>query len=221
MPRPSPRSAVASTGCLWPLNSPPPGSKCSTQGTARQVGPAVAAADRGRARPAGAADHARHHRLELRPADPGGAAPLPATGRLCWRLHAGGGRGSGQRCQPSRARPIRGHCLPRRQERAAARTGCRRRATIRDAGDGARVCAGPTGGKREEATIRALHAAWCLALAEAAARDLHYGQAEAAWLAGLDAELDNVRAALAWFDHTGDAISVLRLLSGIDEFWWT
>jgi predicted ATPase/transcriptional regulator with XRE-family HTH domain len=73
----------------------------------------------------------------------------------------------------------------------------------------------------EEATVRALHAAWCLVLAEAAARDLHYGQAEAAWLAGLDAELDNVRAALAWFDHTGDAISVLRLVSGIDEFWWT
>ena len=71
----------------------------------------------------------------------------------------------------------------------------------------------------EEATVRARHAAWCLALAEAAGRDLHYGQAEAAWLAGLDAELDNVRAALAWFDHTGDAISVLRLVSGIDEFW--
>ena len=71
----------------------------------------------------------------------------------------------------------------------------------------------------EEATVRARHAAWCLALAEAAGRDLHYGQAEAAWLAGLDAELDNVRAALAWFDHTGDAISVLRLVSGIEEFW--
>ena len=30
-----------------------------------------------------------------------------------------------------------------------------------------------------------------------------------------------MRAALAWFDHTGDAISVLRLLSAIDEFWRT
>jgi tetratricopeptide (TPR) repeat protein len=70
----------------------------------------------------------------------------------------------------------------------------------------------------EEATVRARHAAWCLALAEAAGRDLHDGQTEAAWLAGLDAELDNVRAAIAWFDHTGDAISVLRLVSGMDEF---
>jgi predicted ATPase/DNA-binding XRE family transcriptional regulator len=73
----------------------------------------------------------------------------------------------------------------------------------------------------EDATVQARHAAWCLALAEAAGRDLRYGQTETAWLAGLDAELDNVRVALAWFDHTGDAMSVLRLVSGIDEFWWT
>ena len=70
----------------------------------------------------------------------------------------------------------------------------------------------------EEALVRARHAAWILELVEAAGRELHFGQAEAAWLAGLDAELGNVRAAMAWFDHTGDAISVLRLVSGIDEF---
>jgi predicted ATPase len=73
----------------------------------------------------------------------------------------------------------------------------------------------------EEATVRARHAAWCLAVAEAAGPGLNYGQAEAAWLAGLDTELDNVRAALSWFDHTGDAISVIRLVLGIEEFWWT
>jgi predicted ATPase/transcriptional regulator with XRE-family HTH domain len=73
----------------------------------------------------------------------------------------------------------------------------------------------------EEAAIRKRHATWCLALAEAAGRDLHYGQAEPTWLAGMDAELDNVRAALAWFDAAGDAISVLRLLSGLEEFWMT
>ena len=59
------------------------------------------------------------------------------------------------------------------------------------------------------------------ALAEAAGPDLRYGQAEAAWLAGLDAELDNVRAALAWFDLTGDAISVIQLVVAIEEYWWT
>jgi predicted ATPase/DNA-binding XRE family transcriptional regulator len=73
----------------------------------------------------------------------------------------------------------------------------------------------------EDAAVRARHAAWCLALAEAAGPDLQYGRAEAAWLAGLDAELDNVRAALSWFDHTGDAISVIRLVLGIEEYWWT
>jgi predicted ATPase/transcriptional regulator with XRE-family HTH domain len=73
----------------------------------------------------------------------------------------------------------------------------------------------------EDATAHARHAAWCLALAEAAGRDLHYGQAEAAWLARLDAELENVRAALAWFDAAGDATSGLRLMSAIEEFWCT
>jgi hypothetical protein len=58
-------------------------------------------------------------------------------------------------------------------------------------------------------------------LAEVASRDLHYGQAEAAWLARMDAELDNVRAAVTCFDAAGDATSVLRLVSGIEEFWWT
>jgi predicted ATPase/transcriptional regulator with XRE-family HTH domain len=77
------------------------------------------------------------------------------------------------------------------------------------------------GASGEDGAVRARHAAWCLARAEAAGADLRYGQAEAAWLAGLDAELDNVRAALAWFDAAGDAISVLRLLSGIEEFWMT
>jgi predicted ATPase len=71
----------------------------------------------------------------------------------------------------------------------------------------------------EEAVVRARHAAWCLAMAEAAGRELHFGHAETAWLAALDAELDNVRAAMAWFDHTGDAISVLRLVSGLGHLF--
>jgi predicted ATPase/transcriptional regulator with XRE-family HTH domain len=73
----------------------------------------------------------------------------------------------------------------------------------------------------EEPAVQARHAAWCLALAEAAGRDLPYGPAEAAWLAGLDAELDNVRTVLSWFAQTGDAIKVLRMLSGLKEYWMT
>ena len=58
------------------------------------VGAAAAAADRGPARrPAAAADDARRHRLELRPAGPGRAGAVPAPGGLRRRLHAGGGRG--------------------------------------------------------------------------------------------------------------------------------
>lgn len=71
----------------------------------------------------------------------------------------------------------------------------------------------------EDATVRAHHAAYILALVEAAGRELHFGHAETAWLAALDAELDNVRAAVTWFDHAGDAISVLRLVSGLGHLF--
>ena len=43
--------------------------------------------------------------------------------------------------------------------------------------------------------------------------------AGALWFARLDAELDNVRAALAWFDTAGERISLLRVLSAIMEYW--
>ena len=71
----------------------------------------------------------------------------------------------------------------------------------------------------EEPAVRARHAAWCLALAEAAGRDLHYGQAEAAWLAR-PGRRSWTTCALRWpgSTHAGDAISVLRLVSGIEEF---
>jgi predicted ATPase len=68
----------------------------------------------------------------------------------------------------------------------------------------------------EEAAIRARHAAWCLALAEASEL---YLRAQAAWLARLDAELDNLRAALAWFDAAGEPINVLRLLAATYWYW--
>ena len=53
------------------------------------------AADRRRARPAGApADAPQHDRLELRPAGRRRAGAVRAAGRVRRRLHAGGGRGS-------------------------------------------------------------------------------------------------------------------------------
>jgi predicted ATPase/transcriptional regulator with XRE-family HTH domain len=72
----------------------------------------------------------------------------------------------------------------------------------------------------EEATVRARHAAWCLAEAEAAGHDMQFGH-HAAWLASLDLELDNVRTAVSWFQAAGDAQCVLQLVSGLEEFWMT
>ena len=67
----------------------------------------------------------------------------------------------------------------------------------------------------EEDATRERHAAWCLTLAQAVGLDSLRGRAQAAWLARLDADLDNLRAALAWFDAAGEPINVLRLLSAI------
>jgi predicted ATPase/DNA-binding CsgD family transcriptional regulator len=70
----------------------------------------------------------------------------------------------------------------------------------------------------EEVAIRERHAAWCLALMEVAGRDLKTGRAQASWLARLDAELDNLRAALAWFNAADEPINVLRLLA-VAGYW--
>jgi len=68
----------------------------------------------------------------------------------------------------------------------------------------------------EEDAIRERHADWCLAMAEASEL---YLRAQAASLARLDAELDNLRAALAWFDAAGEPVNVLRLLPATYWYW--
>ncbi len=72
----------------------------------------------------------------------------------------------------------------------------------------------------EDAVIRERHAAWLLEWAAACGRDLRAGRDQAALFARLDAELDNVRVALAWLDATGDAPNRLRLLTSVDEYWF-
>src|SRR5829696_9693943 len=71
----------------------------------------------------------------------------------------------------------------------------------------------------EEDAIRERHANWCLALAESAGLDLESSRAQAAWWARLDAELDNLRAAVAWFGVAGEPVNVLRLLSALSGYW--
>jgi predicted ATPase/DNA-binding CsgD family transcriptional regulator len=70
----------------------------------------------------------------------------------------------------------------------------------------------------EEDTIRELHAVWCLAIAEAVSPHLFTGRAESLYLARLDSELDNLRAAIAWFSADGRHADMLRLIVAIRHY---
>jgi predicted ATPase/DNA-binding CsgD family transcriptional regulator len=62
------------------------------------------------------------------------------------------------------------------------------------------------------------HAAYFLALAEAAEAEL-VGPQQQVWLARLEREYDNFRAALDWFAAHGDAEDCLRLAGALYRFW--
>ncbi len=70
----------------------------------------------------------------------------------------------------------------------------------------------------EEPGIRAAHAAWFLDLAERAEAELA-GPHQAAWLSRLEADHDNLRAALEWSSTEGDATVGLSLASALWRFW--
>lgn len=68
-----------------------------------------------------------------------------------------------------------------------------------------------------EAThARTAHRDWCLRLVEVADRELRSG-GESEWLPQLDAEYENVRAALAWSEERGETEAVARLVAAL---WW-
>lgn len=71
----------------------------------------------------------------------------------------------------------------------------------------------------EEEPCRYRHAAWCLAMAEEAATAIT-GPEQAAALARLDADHDNLRAALAWELDRGDPGNALRLAVALGRFWF-
>ena len=64
----------------------------------------------------------------------------------------------------------------------------------------------------------ARHGAWCLALAEEAEPHLR-GAEQEPWLARLEREHDNLRAAVTWKERWGNAESALRLGAALWRFW--
>jgi non-specific serine/threonine protein kinase len=72
-------------------------------------------------------------------------------------------------------------------------------------------------GKGEESRRRL--AAWCLALAEAAQPQLIGGSMQPRWVARLDNELPNIRAAVNWLLERGEGPTALRLLTAAEDYW--
>jgi tetratricopeptide (TPR) repeat protein len=72
--------------------------------------------------------------------------------------------------------------------------------------------------RSESAEIGRRHAAYCLALAEQAGPALT-GPGAVAWMARLDTEHDNLRAALRWAREQDDSAAVLRLAAALWPFW--
>ena len=68
--------------------------------------------------------------------------------------------------------------------------------------------------------LRDRHLAWYLALAEEAAPHL-VGAEQVTWLDRLEAEHDNLRAALRWARERGAAEEGLRLAGALGRFWLT
>jgi non-specific serine/threonine protein kinase len=66
--------------------------------------------------------------------------------------------------------------------------------------------------------VRDRHLAWAVGLAEAAEPAL-LGREQIAWLDRLEAEHDNIRAALRWAGERGDAAAALRLTGNLWHFW--
>jgi predicted ATPase/serine/threonine protein kinase/DNA-binding CsgD family transcriptional regulator/Tfp pilus assembly protein PilF len=71
----------------------------------------------------------------------------------------------------------------------------------------------------EAATVRHQHVAYSIDLAERAEPELH-AERQGEWLARLETEHDNVRAALSWALEAESAETVLRFGGALAEFWF-
>jgi predicted ATPase/class 3 adenylate cyclase len=71
----------------------------------------------------------------------------------------------------------------------------------------------------EEPASRERHARWVLALVERAEPEL-FGRDQQTWWERVEAELPNIRAALAWVEQIGDAERAQRLAGSASAFCW-
>ncbi len=72
----------------------------------------------------------------------------------------------------------------------------------------------------DDANVRDRHAAWCLAFIERSPGGGWRHTPNELWmLLPAEAEQNNVRAALAWLEHSGDASGMLRLAVAIHSVW--
>ncbi|MBV8991147.1 MAG: tetratricopeptide repeat protein [Solirubrobacterales bacterium] len=98
-------------------------------------------------------------------------------------------------------------------EPAGERTRYRLYETVRE------YAAGRVTDADEHARVQAQHARYYCDLAELAASEL-FGEREQAWLQRLDAEHDNLRAALRWAaTPTGDSAVLARIAIALGSFW--
>jgi predicted ATPase/DNA-binding XRE family transcriptional regulator len=72
----------------------------------------------------------------------------------------------------------------------------------------------------EETAARRRHVEWALALAEQNWAAIFLSPIRAGWLDRVTTEHDNLRAALAWLERTGDAEAGLRLAGHLSPFWF-
>ena len=70
----------------------------------------------------------------------------------------------------------------------------------------------------EDAVVRDAHLAWCVALVAQAEPELS-GPDQKAWFERLDAEIDNLRAALDWAARRDDADAGLRIAGALTLYW--
>jgi len=137
---------------------------------------------------------------------------LEAAEAVCQAVHAPAA-GPGQLLEvPDGVGSLVDKSLLDQQEQASGEPRFRMLETIREYGLECLTVSG------EEQAIRRAHAEYYLALVEEAEPAL-MGPEQTSWLDRLEAEHDNVRAALHWAEEGGDAEIGLRLAGAVCQFW--